>query len=79
VVARGIRLVGTDFLSIETRGTPGHPTHRRLLEAGVVVVEGLDLSGVEPGEYVLVCLPLRILDGDGSPARVVLVETAAPA
>lgn len=74
VVERGIRLIGTDFLSIEARGAPGHPTHRTLLEAGVVIVEGLDLSRVEPGAYTLVCLPLKILGGDGAPARAVLIE-----
>lgn len=74
IVDRGTRLVGTDFLSIEQRRTPGHPTHRTLLEAGVVIVEGLDLFHVEPGEYLLVCLPLKIVDGDGAPARAVLIE-----
>lgn len=73
-VERGLRLVGTDFLSIERRGAKGHPTHITLLDAGVVILEGLDLSAVEPGEYVLACLPLKIAGGDGAPARVVLME-----
>lgn len=73
LVARGARLVGTDFLSIERRGAPGHPTHVTLLEAGVVIVEGLDLSKVEPGRYTLACLPLKVVGGDGAPARAVLV------
>jgi arylformamidase len=47
--------------------------HRLLLTAGVVIVEGLDLAAVEPGEYQLVCLPLRITGGDGAPARAVLI------
>lgn len=76
IVENGIRLIGTDFLSIEARGAPGHPTHRTLLEAGIVIVEGLDLSRVEPGEYTLVCLPLKIVGGDGAPARAVLIERA---
>lgn len=70
---RGARLVGTDFLSIERRGSKGHPTHVTLLEAGVVIVEGLDLSAVEPGEYTLACLPLKVVGGDGAPARAVLI------
>jgi arylformamidase len=74
VVGRGIRLVGTDFLSIEHRGAQGHPVHRSLLENGVVIVEGLDLGVVEPGAYELMCLPLKILGGDGGPARAVLIE-----
>jgi arylformamidase len=69
---RGIRLVGTDFLSIERKGAPGHPTHVALLEAGVIIVEGLDLSRVDPGAYELVVLPLKILGGDGAPARAIL-------
>lgn len=71
-VDRGIRLVGTDFLSIEQKGTPGHPTHVALLEAGVIIVEGLDLSAVSPGAYELAVLPLKIMGGDGAPARAIL-------
>lgn len=74
IVERDIRLVGIDFLSIEQRGAPGHPTHRTLLENGVVIVEGLNLGGIEPGEYTLVCLPLRLVGGDGGPARAILIE-----
>jgi arylformamidase len=72
-VERGIRLVGTDFLSIEQRGAPGHPTHVTLLRAGVIIVEGLDLSAVSPGVYDLIVLPLKIVGGDGAPARAVLI------
>ena len=74
IVEQGIRLIGIDFLSVERRGSPGHPVHHTLLESGVVIVEGLDLGEVEPGGYDLVCLPLRIVDGDGGPARAVLIE-----
>lgn len=73
LVGRGIRLVGTDFLSIEARGAPGHPVHMALLEAGVIIVEGLDLNDVDPGLYTLACLPLKVMDGDGAPARAVLI------
>lgn len=73
LVAHEVRLVGIDALSIEPAGAPGLPTHRTLLEAGVVIVEGLDLSGVPPGRYRLACLPLRIEGGDGGPARAVLL------
>jgi arylformamidase len=74
MVDHGIRLIGIDFLSIEARGAPGHPTHRTLLEAGVVILEGLDLSRVGPGTYTLVCFPLKIAGGDGAPTRAVLLE-----
>jgi arylformamidase len=68
----GIKLVGIDYLSIERFGSDDHASHRALLAAGVVIVEGLDLSDVEPGEYEMACLPLRVAGAEGAPARVVL-------
>jgi len=50
------------------------PSHHELLEAGVVIVENLDLSRVPPGVYDLIVLPLKLLDGDGAPARAVLIR-----
>ena len=73
LVEHGVRLIGADTLSIEP-GTDDYPVHRTLLGAGIVIVEGLDLAAVEPGTYQLVCLPLRIVDGDGAPARAVLMR-----
>ena len=73
MVERGVRLVGADFLSVEEPGAPGHPTHVTLLSAGVVILEGLDLSAVTPGPYELVCLPLLLAGCDGAPARAVLL------
>jgi arylformamidase len=69
LVARGVRTVGLDYLSIGD-----HDAHRELLGAGVVPVEGLDLREIEPGAYTLVCLPLDIVGSDGGPARAVLIE-----
>ena len=68
----GIALVGIDYLSVEAFGVPGHPVHRCLLAAGIVILEGLDLSAIPPGRYELACLPLRLRDGDGAPARALL-------
>ena len=65
LIDRGVKMVGIDYLSIGGYKVDGSETHRYLLEAGVWIVEGLDLSQVEPGEYILVCLPLKILGGDG--------------
>jgi arylformamidase len=73
LVERGVRLVGADTLSIEPE-TDDYPVHRTLLGAGVVIVEGLDLAAAGPGSYQLVCLPLRIVGGDGAPARAVLMR-----
>lgn len=69
LLERGVRLVGIDYLSV---GPP--ETHRTLLGAGVVAVEGLDLRGVSPGVYHLLCLPLKLVGSDGAPARTLLVR-----
>lgn len=74
LVEHGVRLVGTDFISIESTEDPTFPVHRTLLGANVAIVEGLDLRGVVPGPYTLWCLPLKIRGGDGGPARAVLVS-----
>lgn len=71
LVERGIRLVGIDYLSVAPFGDPA-PTHRAFLEAGVVIVEGLDLRAIAPGPYELTCLPLRLVGSDGGPARALL-------
>ncbi|WP_264844236.1 cyclase family protein [Caldinitratiruptor microaerophilus] len=73
LAGRGVRGVGIDALGIE-RDQPGHPTHRTLLGRGIVVLEGLRLGTVPPGEYWLAALPLRLIGLDAAPARVVLVE-----
>jgi arylformamidase len=71
----GIRLVGIDGPSIEAYDAPGDPVHRKLLAAGVIIVENLALAGVAPGAHELTCLPLRIAGCDGAPARVVLATS----
>ncbi|HOT93854.1 MAG TPA: cyclase family protein [Methanoregulaceae archaeon] len=71
LAASGVRIVGTDGPSIEPDGSDG-TVHRTLLARGGAVIELLDLSGVPPGDYRLIALPLRVRDGDGAPARVVL-------
>jgi arylformamidase len=75
LVRRGVRSVGIDYLSIAPFGDPV-ATHRILFEAGVVVLEGLDLRNVTPGAYDLLCLPLRIVGSDGAPARALLRRRA---
>jgi arylformamidase len=74
LVARGVRLVGFDYLSVEEFGSEGFETHMTLLSSGVVIVEGLDLRAVSAGVYELFCLPLKIASGsgDGAPARAIL-------
>jgi arylformamidase len=72
LVDRGIKLVGLDYVSVEKYHEPGTPAHHTLLAANVIIVEGLNLSAVEPGLYQMYCLPLKIVGSDGAPARVVL-------
>jgi arylformamidase len=74
IVDRDIRLVGIDTLSVDPPGSLSLGAHRSLLEAGVVVIEGLELAAVPPGEHTLVCLPLKLEGCDGAPARVVLLD-----
>ena len=73
LVDKGVELVGIDYLSIEQFHSGHHQTHRTLLAKSVVILEGLDLSAPPPGEYQLICLPLRIEGCDGAPARAVLI------
>jgi arylformamidase len=70
----GVKLVGIDYLSIEEAKKEGHPVHHTLLSGGVVIIEGLDLTGVPAADYELLCLPLKLKGGDAAPARVFLRE-----
>jgi arylformamidase len=72
LVDRGVKVLGVDYLSVEEFRKPGAPAHRTLLGAGTIVIEGLNLLEVEPGQYEMFCLPLSIPEADGAPARVVL-------
>lgn len=73
IVERGLRLVGVDYLSVQ-RYADGSETHRILLENEIIIVEGLNLTGINTGFYTLICLPLRIVGTEGAPARAVLIE-----
>lgn len=72
----GIKLVGIDYLSIEKSGSAGHPVHVTLLEKEIVILEGLDLRSISPGDYEIICMPLKYIGstGDGAPARTVLIQ-----
>jgi arylformamidase len=74
LLAHGVRLVGIDAPSIEPYVSPGEPVHRALLAAEVIVIEGLALAGVSDGACQILCLPLPVADGDGAPARVILIR-----
>jgi arylformamidase len=72
LVDKEVGLVGIDYLSVDSYKSEDFPAHRILLGAGVWIIEGLDLSQAGQGACILVCLPLKIVGGDGAPARVVL-------
>jgi arylformamidase len=74
LVERDIKLVGVDYLSVAPY-SESIPTHRVLLTAGVVIVEGLNLSNILRGFYDLYCLPLKIAGSDGAPARAILIQS----
>ena len=72
LVERKVRTVGIDYLSVGGYVYDGIETHQILLGAGIWLIEGLNLASVKPGEYELVCLPLRVVGADGAPARAIL-------
>jgi len=74
LVEAGVKLVGFDYLSVEEFGASTPAAHTTLLAAGTVILEGLNLSAIRPGDYTLICLPLLIKGCDGAPCRAVLVE-----
>jgi arylformamidase len=73
LAAAKLRLVGIDSQSIERDATGQYPVHHTLLESGCLILEGLRLAEVPPGEYELRCLPIKLRDGDGAPCRAVLL------
>ncbi len=70
---REVKLVGIDYLSVAPYKA-SKPTHDVMLGAKMVVIEGLDLRNVAPGIYILHCLPMKLFNADGAPARVVLTQ-----
>jgi arylformamidase len=72
LVERRVSSVGIDTLCIGGNFKNGQEIRRILLQAGILIIEGLDFSRVKAGEYMLICLPLKIPGGDGAPARAIL-------
>src|SRR6202048_3810447 len=75
LVDRGVRLVGIDYLSIEGYEIQGAPTHKRLLAAGIPILEGMVLYNARPRRWQRAAFPLRIADGDAGLTRAVLWTT----
>jgi len=72
IAGAGLLLVGIDSPSVDAAAAAGLPVHRRLLAAGIAILEGLDLTRVAPGRYELIALPLRLTGVEASPVRAVL-------
>jgi arylformamidase len=68
----GMKMVGTDYFSVETYHSPGAEVHHTLLRSGILVVEALNLAHIPAGPCTIYCLPLKILGADGAPARVIV-------
>jgi arylformamidase len=74
----GVQTVGIDYLSVGGYRADGAKIHRILLEAGIWIIEGLDLSAARAGIYEMICLPVKLHDSDGAPARAILRPLPAP-
>jgi arylformamidase len=72
LIEQGVVMCGIDYLSIEKFDNPTAPVHRKLLKAGIVIVEGLNLMDIPSGPCEIYCLPLNIEGADGAPARALI-------
>lgn len=72
LAARKIKSLGIDYFSVGGFSKDGEATHHALLKGDIWIMEGLNLSKVKPGEYELICLPLKLFEGDGAPARAII-------
>ncbi len=73
-VQQKLSLAGIDYLTIEQPGNDNFPAHKTLLKNNVLILESIRLDGINPGEYTLICLPLKIKNGEASPVRAVLLR-----
>lgn len=73
LVENAVLLVGVDYLSVEEPRSKDHPAHHAFLDSGVVIIEGLNLAAVPPGDYELMCMPLKVVGAEAAPARVILL------
>lgn len=71
-----VKTIGVDYLSVGGLDQEGTETHLILLNAGIWIIEGLDLSKIEEGKYQLICLPIKMEKGDGAPARAIVKKAS---
>lgn len=70
----GVKLVGIDYFSVDSINIKNKNAHQILLSEGIVILEGINLYGVEEGEYIISSFPLSVLDSEASPCRAVLIK-----
>src|SRR5699024_1904874 len=75
LIEKEIEGIGIDTLGIE-RSQEGNPTHRKLFREDIIIVEGLRLKNIDPGEYFMVAAPLKMVGTEAAPARVLLFDEA---
>jgi arylformamidase len=71
LVDYGIKLIGIDYLSVASFDEI-QIVHKILLKKDIIIIEGLDLTEPNQGSYELSCLPLKMVNADGAPARATL-------
>ncbi len=79
LVHAGLMLYGTDAPSIDPVTSSAMSAHRVLGAGGVPILENLDLTHAEPGEYDLVALPVKLIDAEAAPVRAVLLPPGSVA
>ena len=72
---RKVQTVGVDYLSVGGFTRDNVETHHALLGAGIWIIEGINLAQVMPGQYEMICLPIKLVGAEGAPARALLRKT----
>ncbi len=74
-LSQRVALIAIDYFSIKQKGSKDNRPHTAFLEKNIPIIEGIDLSKVEPGDYTLVALPLKFTEIDGAPLRAILLKS----
>jgi arylformamidase len=75
LVSKRVRAVGIDFLSVEKFKAPEPLAHKTLLGNGIFIIESLSKAVKQfiGSRILLICMPIKLQDGDGAPARVIAI------
>lgn len=72
-IEKGVGLIGMDYITIEGYKDSTFAVHRKILGNNILILEGIDLSEIPSGRYMLFCPALKIKDGEASPVRAFLM------